>query len=134
MLRSRLLEEARKSGCTPCNGGLAVSPFECAAQSWQQRITVAWLYPPSKSDMGWMRTKDFSFGTAHTSTTTIRRLAEELQNLLERWIDQFSSDGFAEDVSSKGVKAWAVGYDAASHHVDLLVERLTKVLSELKSL
>ena len=34
----------------------------------------------------------------------------------------------------KGVKAWAVGYDAVAHHADLLVERLAKVLSELKSL
>ena len=54
--------------------------------------------------------------------------------LLDRWIDQFSSNDFAEEISSKGIKAWAVGYEAASHHVDLLSERLAKVLSELKSL
>ena len=59
---------------------------------------------------------------------------KELRPLLERWIDQFSSDGFAKEISSKGVKAWAVGYEDAAHHVDLLVERLAKVLSELKSL
>ena len=42
---------------------------------------------------------------------------EELRTLLDRWIDQFSSDDFAEYISSKGVKAWAVGYDAASHKI-----------------
>ena len=77
-------------------------------------------------------TKDFSFGA--DIFDYVPPPEEELRTLLDRWIDQFSSDDFAEYISSKGVKAWAVGYEAAAHHVDLLLERLTKVLSELKSL
>ena len=125
----RLLDVARKSGCTLVwtPSGVTVR-MRCS--SWPHPISVAWFYLPSK--MGWMRTKDFSFGAAIFDYDPPP--GEELRALLQRWIDQFSSDDFAQDVSSKGVKAWAVGYDAASHHVDLLVERLTKVLSELKSL
>ena len=88
-------------------------------------------YPSSKKG-GWLSTKDFSFGAAIFDY--VPPPEEELRTLLDRWIDQFSSDDFAEEISSKGVKAWAVGYEDAAHHVDLLVERLTKVLSELKSL
>ena len=128
----RLLEVARQSGAALKWGPSGVTVrMRCSV--WQQRITVAWLYPPSKSDMGWMRTKDFSFGTGILDYDDPPP-GKELRNLLERWIDQFSSDDFAEDVSSRGVKAWAIGYDAASRHADLLVGRLETVLSELKSL
>ena len=78
---------------------------------WRQPITIAWLYPPSKKG-GWLSTKDFSFGAAIFDY--VPPPEEELRTLLERWIDQFSSDDFAEYISSKGVKAWAVGYEAAA--------------------
>ena len=127
----RLIDVAQESGGTLQWGPSGVSVrMRCSV--WPQPVSVAWLYPPSKSKMGWMRTKDFSFGAAIFDYDPPP--GEELRSLLERWIDQFSSDDFTEDVSSKGVKAWAVGYDAASQHVNLLVERLVKVLSELKSL
>ena len=126
----RLLDVASKSGCILAWQPSSVS-VRMRCSSWPQPVSVAWLYPPSsKSKMRWM--KDFSFGAMIFDNDPPP--GEELRALLQRWIDQFSSDDFAQDVSSKGVKAWAVGYDAASHHVDLLVERLTKVLSELKSL
>ena len=54
--------------------------------------------------------------------------------MLERWVDEVSADSFAEDVSSKGVKAWAVRYEAGVQHQDVLVERLRRILSELASL
>ena len=81
---------------------------------WRQPITIAWLYPPSKKG-GWLSTKDFSFGAAIFDY--VPPPEEELRTLLERWIDQFSSDDFAEYISSKGVKAWAVGYEAAAARV-----------------
>ena len=127
---SRLLDVAQESGGTLQWGSSSVS-VRMSCSVWRQPITIAWLYPASKKG-GWLSTKDFSFGAAIFDY--VPPPEEELRTLLDRWIDQFSSDDFAEEISSKGVKAWAVGYDAASHHVDLLVERLTKVLSELKSL
>ena len=51
-----------------------------------------------------MRTRDFSFG----ASVLDYELPEELRTILERWTNQFSVDNFTDDVSSKGVKAWAV--------------------------
>ena len=59
---------------------------------------------------------------------------EELWAMLERWFDEVSADSFAEVVSSKGVKAWAVRYEAGVQHQDVLVERLRRITSELVSL
>ncbi len=120
---------AQESGATEWGTSGVSVRMRCSV--WPQPVSVAWLYPPSKSKTGWMGTKDFSFGAAIYKDPP---LGEELRSVLERWIDQFSSDDFTEDVSNKGVKAWAVGYDAAARHADLLVERLAKVLSELRSL
>ena len=127
---SRLLDVAQESGGTLQWGSSSVS-VRMSCSVWRQPITIAWLYPSPKKG-GWLSTKDFSFGAAIFDD--VPPPEEELRTLLDRWIDQFSSDDFAEEISSKGVKAWAVGYEDAAHHVDLLVERLAKVLSELKSL
>ena len=54
--------------------------------------------------------------------------------MLERWASEVSADGFAENVSSKGVKAWAVRYEEAVRHQDVLVERFRRIVSELASL
>ena len=54
--------------------------------------------------------------------------------MLERWVGEFSADSFAEDVTSKGVKAWAVRHEAGFQHQDVLVERLRRIVSELASL
>ena len=94
-----------------------------------QPVSVAWLY--SQPGKGWMRTRDFSFGA---SVLEEHELPEELRAALETWIGEFSTDSLAEDVSSKGVKAWAVRHDAGVQHEVLLVERLRGVLSELASL
>ena len=122
---SRLLDVAQESGGTLQWGSSSVS-VRMSCSVWRQPITIAWLYPSSKKG-GWLSTKDFSFGAAIFDYVPPPK--EELRTLLDRWIDQFSTDDFAEYISSKGVKAWAVGYEDAAHHVDLLVERLTKVLS-----
>ena len=60
--------------------------------------------------------------------------SEGLQAMLERWASEVSADGFAENVSSKGVKAWAVRYEEAVRHQDVLVGRLRRIVSELASL
>ena len=92
---------------------------KCSA--WPRPITVAWLY--SQPGKGWMRTRDFSFGVAVDD----HALPGELRAMLERWIHEVSADNYAEDVSSKGVKAWAVRHEAGVQHQDVLVERLRRV-------
>ncbi len=98
----RLLDVvAQESGATEWGTSGVSVRMSCSV--WQQPVSVAWLYPPSKSKKGWMKTKDFSFGAAIFYEDPLP--GEELRSVLERWIDQFSSDDFTEEVSSKGVKA-----------------------------
>ena len=104
---SRLLDVAQESGGTLQWGSSSVS-VRMSCSVWRQPITIAWLYPAPKKG-GWLSTKDFSFGAAIFDD--VPPPEEKLRTLLERWIDQFSSDDFAEEISSKGVKAWAVGYE-----------------------
>ena len=91
-------------------------------------MTVAWVYPQPGA-IGWMRTRDFSFGASILEDDP----PEELRAILDPWIDRFSKDTFADDVSSRGTQAWAVSQDDALHHQDLLIDRLTIIISELAS-
>ena len=100
---------------------------KCSA--WKQPISVAWLYS-EPGRRGWMRTRDFSFGASAFES----ELPDELRAILQRWAKKFSDDDFTEDVSSKGVNAWAVTHDDAVQHQDLLVERLSTTFSELSTL
>ena len=126
-----LLDVGQDSGAAFEWGPSGVS-IRVRCSRWAQPITVAWLYPPSKTGMGWMRTKDFTFGVGILDYDPAPD--EELRTVLQRWVAGFREDAFTTDASSKGVTAWSVDYDAAARNIDLLVGRLTKVLSELKSL
>ena len=79
-----------------------------------------------------MGLRNISFGTAIYQYDPPPE--ERLRALVERWADQFAADDFAEDISAEGTKAWTVSYDVATQHIDLLVSRLRKVLSELRSI
>ena len=124
----RLLDAASQSGGEISYGDSYGLSIRAKCSAWRKPISVAWLY--SLTGKGWMRTRDFSFGV----NVLEDELPEELRTMLERWAGEFSTDSFAEDVSSKGVKAWAVSHDAVVDHQDLLVERLRTIFSELSSL
>ncbi len=128
---ARLLDVGQDSGAALEWGPSGVS-IRVRCSRWAQPITVAWLYPPSKAGMGWMRTKAFTFGVGILDYDP--GPDEELRTVLQRWGEGFRDDAFTTDASSKGVTAWSVDYDAAARNIDLLVGRLTKVLSELQSL
>ena len=125
-----LLETARRHGAVLQWGERGVS-VRANCSRWPGPITVAWLYHEPDAVV-WMRTKDFSFGAAVFDYDPPPE--DELRIALERWADEFSRDDFSEDASSRGVKAWSVGHDAAARHADLLVARLARILAELKSL
>ena len=99
---------------------------------WGQPISVAWLYSPLMEGSGWFRTRDFTFGVAILEYDP--GPDKELRAVLEGWANAFKGDSFTTDASSKGIHAWAVGYEAAVQHIDLLVDRLSKVLAELRQL
>ena len=83
----RLLDAARTSGSTFEWGPSGVS-VRGRCSRWQQPITLAWLYPPSKAGMGWMRTKDFTFGVGILDNDPAPE--EELRTVLQRWGRQLS--------------------------------------------
>ena len=128
---AQLLDVAQESGSTFGWGPSGVS-IRGRCSLWPQPISVAWLYPPSKTGMGWMKTREFSFGVAILDYDPSPE--EELRAVLQKWVDGFRDDAFTIDASSKRVTARSVPYDAAAQHIDLLVDRLSKVLSELNRL
>lgn len=123
----RLMEATEQSGGYVYYGTGGVSiRVNCSIR--RQHVSVAWLYP--RPAIGWMRTRDFSFGAAIFEDDP----PEELLAALEPWIDKFAEDDFTEDVSSKGTRAWAVSHQAAVQQQDLLVDRLRGMVSELAAL
>ena len=123
----RLLDAASRAGAEIVYGDSFGLSIRAKSPVWSKPISVAWLY--SLPGKGWMRTRDFSFGTGLHG----HELPEELATKLELWAGQFSTDDFAEDASSKGVVAWAVRHDLAVQHQDLLVSRLHTIISEMAS-
>ena len=124
----RLVDAAVHSGADIWYGNTFGLSVRARCSAWSRPISIAWLY--SQPGRGWMRTRDFSFGVAVYDHV----LPDELQAMLERWVDEVSADDFAENVSSKGVKAWAVRHEVGVQHQDVLVERLRRIISELASL
>ena len=127
----RLLDTALESGATLEWGPSSVS-LRGHCSRWQYPITVAWLIPPSRAGMGWMRTRDFTFGVAMLDYDPGPE--EELRVVLQRWADSFRDDAFTRDASSKGISAWSVDYDSAAQNIDLLTGRLSAILEELREL
>ena len=124
----RLLDAAVQSGADIYYGARYGMSIRAKCSAWPRPITVTWLY--SQPGKGWMRTRDFSFGAAVYDYEH----PEEVRVMLEQWVEEVSADSFAENVSSKGVKAWAVRHEAAVQHRDVLEERLRRIISELASL
>lgn len=124
----RLFEVAEEHEASLAWGASSVSIQARCAVGTHDLITVAWLCV--REARRWLHTRDFTFGAVVFGDD----LLEELRATLDRWADQFSDDLFSEkSESGEGIKAWIVSYDDAARHIDLLADRLAKVLSELKA-
>ena len=99
---------------------------------WPQPVTVAWLFP--SPEPVWGGIKNASFGTSILQDDPGPE--EPLRSLLKEWLRQFAADDFGEVISGPGTEPWAVAvpYEAVAEHIDLLVDRLRKILSELRSI
>lgn len=130
---TRLLKTAQDSGASLGWGISGVSVrMKCSVWKYEF-VSVAWLFPPTVSS-GWAGLRCVSFG-ADVLNYTNPAPEGKLRTLLEHWVNQFSSDDFIEDhAPSLRGKARIIDYGTAAAHIDLLVERLTKVLGELKAL
>lgn len=126
----RLFDAAAGSGAALAWGSNGVS-IRRKCSIWDKPVTVAWFFPPGK--MGWMNTRDFSFG-AGIFAGYDPPPPDRLLSLLDGWAEQFRADSFTADASSEGVKAWAVRPGDVVKHIDLLEERLRKVLADLAAL
>ena len=92
-------------------------------------VSVAWLYH-EPGLLGLSRTREFSFGAFRSDMDS----DAGIRDVLSRWISGFGADGFAHDISSPTLPAYAVDHYSAVQHIDVLAERLDKVLSELRAL
>ena len=128
---ARLLDVAEESGATFEWFQRGVS-IRARCSRWLQPITVAWLYTPSLGGRGWMRTRDFSFGAGILDYDP--GPDEELRGILQGWADSFREDSFTNDARSKGVEAWSVDYLSVAQNIDLVADRLSRVLAELIAL
>lgn len=79
-----------------------------------------------------MKTRDFTFGVGILENDPAPE--GELRTILQQWANSFRDDDFTKEASSKGVSARWVDCGTAAEHIDLLVNRLSKVLSQLKDL
>ncbi len=123
----KLLAVADDAGATLSWRAASVSVrMEIKAFKWP--ITVAWLFLPGRSGLKGLR--DISFGTGILEGD-YPRPGEKLLELLEEWVEECGGYDFA---SGTGMKAWSIRYDDAAQHIDLLAERLQKVLSDLKAM
>ena len=140
----RLLEVAQQNGAVRTWGSTSVSvqmpcslarpardsyrPGGAAADSWEpgakHPVSVAWLVLPERTVLN--RIKNVAFGSIVGDESD-----QKLRNTLTRWTEQFSSDDFAERA---GTKSWVIDWDTAALHLDLLADRLARILSELKAL
>ena len=74
------------------------------------------------------------FGAGNWSPNFFESLPTNLREVLENWADLFADDIFVHDVSSPGFKAWAITLEDAAANIDVLANRLDKVLSDLGAL
>ncbi len=93
-------------------------------------VSLAWIYPiPNR--VFWAPTRDFTFGMG------LWNLDDEpprLVEILEEWISDFCEDSFSVDLSDKNLSGWAISHEDAANNIDLLCQRLQRVLRELRHL
>ncbi len=95
---------------------------------WKSRISVAWLYPISGENQNRMA-RDFAFGLQPNDDHP-----PELKELLDEWVNQFADDDFSHSHETSGVRAYYVKHEDVAANIDVLCERLEKVLTDLRDL
>ncbi len=124
-----LLDASKRAGATISMGTSGLS-IRAQCPRWPYPVTVAWFFPPEVR--GWSGTRAFTFGAAIFNYDPAPE--EELRAILQNYADSFRGDSFTTEVSGKGEATWAVNHSDASRHIDVLIERLTSVLTELAEL
>ena len=121
-----LLDVAQKNGAK-IEYGRTGPTIRVRCEGIRQPITVAWLYP--RKDIRWMRTREFTFGTALYDY----ELPPDKLSHVEGYLHELREAAFTRDVSSKGVQAWAIGHEAAVDHREALTDLLQHIITGLAS-
>ena len=121
----RLIQVAEAAGAARDPGANAVS-LRGRSPLWANPISIAWLYPiPGQN--AWLR--DFTFGVQVPND-----YPESLSTLLEGWANRFAADLFSHKHEAPDALAYYVKHEDVVANIDLLCERLAKVLADLKDL
>ena len=127
----RLLEVARENNAG-FNWGPSRVSIRARCPAWPTFLSVAWLSKPSRA--GWAGKEGFFFGAGNFSSEFFERLPNDLNELLNGWVNQFSDDDFSSFIEVTGIKAYAIDHKDVAANIDLLCERLDRVLRELAAL
>lgn len=125
----RLMDLTEKGGGAVTFGDSSVS-LRCNCPAWAKPLTVAWIYPVSGRG-GWLSTQDFTFGMTNWDKD---KQPPQLVEILETWAAQFENDPFSNRIPVKPISARWVSHRDAAANIDLLAERLERVLGELREL
>ena len=127
----RLLEVARqhRAGFNWSPGGVSIRAY---CPSFKNNQSVAWLYAPGAS--GFMGIGEVNFGAGNGLHGFFENIPQNLREVLDNWVNEFSQDEFVTEVSQTGIKAWHISHQDAAANIDLLAERLERVLRELREL
>ena len=128
----RLLETQNRHNNALFRWGKVGVTINGYSPAWPNPLTVARLYLPGQTT--WPPLRDFTFGTGNGLTGFLDSLPQNLRDLLENWVNEFSLDDFATYVSASGVQGWAISHEDAAANIDVLVERMDKVLRSLQNL
>ena len=121
-----LLDMAQEAGARIYYGGSYGLSIRVRCEELPQPISVAWLY--SRKGVGWQRTREFTFGAALYE----RELPDEKRSHVEEYLDELRAAAFTQDVSSKGVQAWAVQHKDAVEHQEWLTDLLRRIIKGLE--
>ena len=128
---ARLFAVARKHGATFSGSTRSVTiGRRCAA--WNNPLAVAWFFEPEAKN--WVGQEGFLFGAGNSAQGFFESLPDNLRQLLESWTDQFDGHPDAVPFAAPGLKGYAFTHQAAVANIDLLAERLDKVLTDLAEL
>ena len=95
---------------------------------WKSRISVAWLYPVSGQNQNQL-VRDLAFGMQPSDDHP-----PKLKEQLDKWVNQFANDGFSHKHQAPDALAYYVKHEDVAANIDVLCDRLKKVLTGLKDL
>ena len=127
----RLFKVAQEHGAT-CRGRVSSVTIRQSCPAWNRPIAVAWLYAPGA--VGWGSQQGFFFGAGNNTEGFFESLPQNLRDLLEDWVKEVEGFPTAIWAPAKGVKSYAISHQDAAANIDLLAERLERVLVELREL